>query len=191
LLVFFYFFNPFSDNSLLVLFLPAALLLGALASPTDPAARLAVKKEYKAEGIVMLTTMGVAAFDDVLGIVNYCLATAIAMALINKQPVAFITVLEPFLSIIGSVLLGVGFGFLLNLVTNFIKKEEDSVLLVILSGILLLTFGTATLLDIDQLLATMTVGVVVVNFNPRQELIFKVLERYTDEIIPCSLPLVD
>ena len=101
LLVFFYFFNPFSDNSLLVLFLPAALLLGALASPTDPATTLAVKTEYKAEGIVMLTTMGVAAFDDVLGIVNYSLATAIAMALINQQPEAFVTVLEPFLSISG------------------------------------------------------------------------------------------
>jgi Kef-type K+ transport system membrane component KefB len=183
LLVFFYFVNPFSGNSFYGLFLPVALLLGALASPTDPSATLAVKNEYKAKGPVMSTIMGVAAFDDVLGIVNYSLATAVAVALISQEPMAFSTIAAPFISIFGAIALGVGFGLLLNFITGLVKKEEDSVLLVILSGILLLAFGTADFLKVDELLATMTVGVVVVNFNKRQETIFKVLERYTDEII--------
>lgn len=183
LLVFFYFFNPFPDASFYAVFLPAALLLGALASPTDPSATLAVRSEFKADGPVMATIMAVAAFDDVLGIINYSLATAVAMALISQESMAFETVLDPFISIGGAVALGIAYGLLLNFVTGKVKKEEDSVLLVILSGILLLTFGTADLLHVDELLATMTVGVMVVNYNPRTEIIFRVLERYTDEII--------
>ncbi len=183
LLVFFYLFNPFSDFSFYTLFLPVALLLGALASPTDPSATLAVRTEYKAKGPVMSTIMGVAAFDDVLGIINYSLATAVAMALINQEPIALSTIATPFISIFGAIALGIGFGLLLNFITGLVKKEEDSVLLVILSGILLLTFGVAEYLKVDKLLATMTVGVVVINFNARPNTIFKVLERYTDEII--------
>jgi len=183
LLVFFYFMNPFSGSSFIGLFLPVALLLGSLASPTDPSATLAVKTEFKAKGPVMSTIIGVAAFDDVLGIVNYSLATAVAVALISQEPVVFSTVMQPFLSIAGGVVLGIGFGMLLNFITGLVKREEDGVLLVILAGILFMTFGVAGYLNIDELLATMTVGVVVVNFNPRQEIIFRVLERYTDEII--------
>jgi Kef-type K+ transport system membrane component KefB len=183
LLLFFYFFNPFSTFSMYGLFLPAALLLGALASPTDPSATMAVQIEYKAKGPVMSTIMGVAAFDDVFGIINYSLATAVAVALISREPVTFSAVATPFISIVGAIALGIAFGLLLNFITKLVKKEEDSVLLVILSGILLLTFGMADFLKVDELLATMTVGVVVVNFNSRQETIFKVLERYTDEII--------
>ncbi len=183
LLVFFYFMNPFPEVSLYGLFLPAAILLGSLASPTDPTATLAVKTEYKAKGLVMSTIMGVAAFDDVLGIINYSLATAIAVGFIKHEPLALSTVIEPLISILVSIGIGVCFGLLLNFVTGLVKNEEDSVLLVILSGILLLAFGTASMLKVDQLLATMAVGVVVVNFNSRQEAIFRVLERYTDEII--------
>ncbi len=183
LMTFFYFMNPFPDTSLFGLFLPAAILLGSLASPTDPTATLAVKTEYKAKGLVMSTIMGVAAFDDVLGIINYSLATAIAVAFIKNEPLAFSTLIDPLITILFSIGIGVCFGLLLNFVTGLVKKEEDSVLLVILSGILLLAFGTASMIKADSLLATMAVGVVVVNFNSRQEVIFRVLERYTDEII--------
>ena len=183
LLALFFFIDPFSSISVVGMFIPAALLLGSLASPTDPSATLAVKTEYKAQGIVMSTIMGVAAFDDVLGIINYSLATAVALTLINQEPVATLTILHPFMVIFGAIALGIGFGLILNFITNLVKREEDSVLLVILAGILLLAFGTANLIGVDQLLTTMTIGVIVVNFNPRQEAIFIVLERYTDEII--------
>ena len=178
----FYTGSSLSGESSFLLF-PAALLLASLASPTDPSATLAVKNEYNAKGEVMDTVMGVAAFDDVLGIINYSLATAVALALITHAPVSFMTVAEPLYAIAGAVLLGVLFGLAFNIITRWVKKEGDSVWLVIIMGILLTAFGVSTLLKVDELLATMSVGVVVVNFNPRQKEIFQVLERYTDEII--------
>ena len=183
LLIFLYFFHLFPGHDLYTFYLPMVFLLGSLASPTDPSATLAVKTEYQAKGVVMSSIMGIAAFDDVLGIMNYSIATGLAIAFIKQEPLALSTIGEPVISILGSIAVGIAFGFILNMVTNFVKKEADSVLLVIISGILLLSFGVSNWLKWDSLLATMTVGVIVVNFNSRQKAIFEVLERYTDEII--------
>lgn len=48
---------------------PAALLFGALGSPTDPSATLAVAHQFKCDGPVTRTVMGVAAMDDAIGTV--------------------------------------------------------------------------------------------------------------------------
>ena len=71
-------FLPSSGKIDWTLMLALSLLIAALASPTDPSATLAVVHQYKSRGDVSSTIMGVAAFDDAFGIVNYSLATAIA-----------------------------------------------------------------------------------------------------------------
>jgi Kef-type K+ transport system membrane component KefB len=157
--------------------------LGSLASPTDPTATLAVKTEFNAKGRVMDTIMGIAAFDDVFGIINYSIAVAIASALLNHQSFSVGVLSLPLYSILGAIVLGSIFGILLNCLTRLFKKEKEGALLVIISGVLLVSFGTASLIKVDELLTTMSVGIIVVNFNPKQKEIFKVIERYTDEII--------
>jgi Kef-type K+ transport system membrane component KefB len=165
-------------------FIPMSILLGSLGAPTDPSATLAVKEEYNAEGRVTQTVMSVAAFDDVLGIMNYSIAIAIAQVFISHQALNTCnSFLQPLLVILGAIVLGAVLGFLLNFVTNFIKRETEGVYVVIIIALLCVGFGLATILKVDQLLAVMTMGAIVVNFNKKQELIFKVLERYTDELI--------
>ena len=51
--------------------LSLALLLGVLASPTAPAATLAVMHQYKAKGKVTDTILGVVALDDAVGILLF------------------------------------------------------------------------------------------------------------------------
>jgi Kef-type K+ transport system membrane component KefB len=46
-----------------------------------------------------------------------------------------------------------------------------------------LCFGTATALGVDELLSTMVLGIYVTNFNPKRNIIFKILERYTEGLI--------
>jgi Kef-type K+ transport system membrane component KefB len=48
---------------------------------------------------------------------------------------------------------------------------------------LFLGFGLAKYLKFDELLATMSMGVIVVNFNKHSRKIFSMLERYTEEFI--------
>jgi Kef-type K+ transport system membrane component KefB len=90
------------EFSLVSFFIPLALLLGSLASPTDPSATLAVEHEYQAKGEVTSTIMGVAALDDILGIINYSLAVSVAGICILHQSMGVYSVIQPFIVMLWS-----------------------------------------------------------------------------------------
>ncbi len=166
-------------------FLPMALLTGALAAPTDPSATLAVIHQFKVKGEVSSTIMGVAAFDDGAGILAYSLALAAADVLVSGSSFDPLTSLgEPLLAIFGAVALGVAFGALLDLmVRTVLRKDTEGALIVVVLGLLGLCFGAARAADLDELLATMSMGVVVANFCVKGEQVFSLLERYTEELV--------
>lgn len=164
--------------------LPLGILLGCLASPTDPSATLAVAHEYKAKGPVTSTIMGVAAFDDVFGIINYSLAVAVVKILLTHEAFSFqASVLVPLLQIVGGIFMGILFGFVFNFISRFMRRESEGAFIVVIFAMLALCFGAAEWLKVDELLATMAMGVVVVNFNKNHELVFHILERYTEELV--------
>jgi len=178
------FFVHIEGATWLAVFIPVGLLMGSLASPTDPSATLAVVHEYKAKGPVTSTIMGVAALDDTLGIINYSIAVALASVLAVHQNLdLFTSVVSPAYQIFGAIGLGVAVGFIFNLLTVLLSRENEGVLIVAILAMLTLCFGTSTLIGVDELLATMTAGAVVVNFNPKKEKVFRMLERYTEELI--------
>lgn len=163
--------------------IPLSLLLAALASPTDPSATLAVEHEYHAKGEVTSTIMGVAAFDDIFGIVNFSIAVSIAGICITHQPMGIYSIASPLIIISGSIILGCLFGVLLNIFTRIFDKRTEGGLITLIIGLLALCFGLSEVLGLDKLLPTMTMGIIVVNFNLKREEIFKILERYTEELI--------
>jgi Kef-type K+ transport system membrane component KefB len=168
----------------LTTYIPVALLMGCLASPTDPSATLAVVHEYEADGEVTSTILGVTALDDVTGIINFSLAVAVAQILIVHEKVSLSSaVLGPAGEIFGAVLLGIAFGFAFNLLTRVLRRETEGAIIVAVLAMLSLCFGVAAFIGVDELLATMTMGLIVVNFNALSEKIFKVLERYTEELV--------
>ncbi|MDD2558960.1 MAG: cation:proton antiporter [Desulfuromonas sp.] len=164
-------------------FIPLALLLGSLAAPTDPSATLAVEHQYKAKGEVTSTIMGVAAFDDILGIINFSLAVSIAGICIQHQSLGFYSIAQPFIKIFGSIIVGCLFGFFMNFIAKMVKQETEGVLITLIIGLLALCYGFAGMFGADELLSTMTMGIVVVNYNMKKDEIFKLLERYTEELI--------
>jgi Kef-type K+ transport system membrane component KefB len=178
---------PFIHPELSVTFpvlLAISLLLGSFASPTDPSATLAIVHEYKAKGPVTNTIMGVAALDDIMGIINYTIAVMVAQTLIMGTETAVgITIWHLVLKIGGAVLTGVVIGFLFNLATNWYKKDAEGGFIVIVFGFLITCYGLSEYLKFDALLSTMTMGIFVVNTNRKQEKIFNMLARYTDELI--------
>lgn len=164
-------------------YIPLALLLGSLASPTDPSATLAVVHEYHAKGEVTSTIMGVAAFDDILGIINYSLAISAASIFMLHSKLVFGSFIHPVSNIIISIAIGTAFGMILNILSKVIKKETEGVLITLIISLLSLCYGVAGVLGSDELLSTMAMGVTVVNFNVKKEKIFIILERYTEELI--------
>lgn len=169
--------------SMISFFIPLSLLLASLASPTDPSATLAIEHEYKAKGEVSSTIMSVAAFDDIVGIINFSLAVSIAGLCIVKQPFEIYSVAQPFYKITASIIAGSLFGFLLNILTKITKKSSEGVLITLIISLLALCYGLVGTIGADELLSTMTMGIIVVNYNIKRDKIFEILEEYTEELI--------
>jgi len=163
-------------------YLPLAILAGSLGAPTDPTPTLAVKEEYKAEGPVMTTILGIGAFDDAMGIAIFSLATAVCGTIVGGEGITFTsTVLNPVLEIIFSILIGSFFaGFLLIAAR---KVEDRGVVIVLILGSLFACFGIAQILKMDELLATMTLGCFVVNFAKDTDKFFISIRDYLEEMI--------
>ena len=171
------------DGTYLTTILPLALLLGALASPTDPSATLAVIHQYKAKGIVSFSIMASAAVDDALGILNFSFATMIAAVLVAHTAGGFGAFIEPFIAIFGAIGLGMACGLLFHFVPRILHAEADGLLLVLLVGLLALAYGLSTVFKLDELLSTMAMGVMVVNFGSRRDRVFHLLEEYVEPIV--------
>ncbi|MBN1858375.1 cation:proton antiporter [Candidatus Bipolaricaulota bacterium] len=171
------------EGTYLTTILPLALLLGALASPTDPSATLAVIHQYKAKGIVSFSIMASAAVDDALGILNFSFATMIATILVAHTAGGFETLIEPFIAIFGAIGLGVACGLLFHFIPRLLHAEADGLLLVLLIGLLALAYGLSTTFKLDELLSTMAMGVMVVNFGNRRDRVFHLLEEYVEPIV--------
>lgn len=164
---------------------PLAILLGALASPTDPSATLAVVRQYRAKGMVTFSIMASAALDDALGILNYSLGVVVALILITHRVEGLGTILEPLIAVGGALGLGAVSGLAFRFAPPWLRGESDGLQIALLLGLLGICYGVSAALGLDQLLATMAMGIVVVNTTRRQERhhIFHLLEESVEPIV--------
>lgn len=164
---------------------PLAVLLGSLASPTDPSATLAVVRQYRAKGMVTFSIMASAALDDALGILNYSLGIVVAVVLITHHVEGVSTILGPLIAIGGALGLGFVSGLAFRYAPKWLRGESDGLQIALLLGALGLCYGVSAMLDLDQLLATMAMGMTVVNTARRQERhhVFHLLEESVEPIV--------
>jgi len=172
-------------TSFLTMVAPLAILLGALASPTDPSATLAVVRQYRAKGMVTFSIMAAAALDDALGILNYSLGIVVALVLITHHVEGISTIFEPLIAVGGALALGAASGLVFRFAPSWFVGESDGLQIALLLGLLGICYGVSTLLGLDQLLATMAMGVTVVNVARRRERprIFHLLEESVEPIV--------
>jgi Kef-type K+ transport system membrane component KefB len=143
-----------------------ALIFGALASATAPAATVDVLAEYDAKGPLTTTLLAVVGMDDALALVLFSIAAAFAESLLaSAGPPSLLQVLElPLLEIGGSLILGVGMGLLLDRIMCRMKVQHDAMAVSI--GFVLLCVGLSEALGFSLILTTMILGMVVVNRCP-------------------------
>ncbi len=175
------FFIPIADGAAAVL--AFAILLGALASPTDPSATLAVIHEYKVKGNVRDTILGVAALDDGLGILFFSIAAAAAAFISGNSNNLESSVLNTLYHIGGGIVVGIGVTAAINLLLHFMKIKSEGQWIVFIFSLIAICHGTSVFFGFDELLACMVMGATVANTNPDQDTIFQILERYTEELI--------
>ena len=86
--------------------LSGAIVLGAIASATAPAATLMVVKQYKAHGPLTKLLLMVVAIDDAVGLVVFALSFGIATALESGAASLTSIIIEPALEIAATIILG-------------------------------------------------------------------------------------
>ena len=90
----------------------AALVLGAVASATAPAATLMVVRQYKAKGPLTDILLPVVAIDDAVGLVLFAISFGVAKALKSGYVNVVSLIVEPLLEIILSLILGAVMGYI-------------------------------------------------------------------------------
>ena len=94
--------------------LSSAIVLGAIASATAPAATLMVVKQYKAKGPLTKLLLMVVAIDDAVGLILFALSFGIATALESGSISIVSVMIEPIMEIVLSIILGCLMGWALN-----------------------------------------------------------------------------
>ena len=156
--------------------LPMALLLGAIASATAPAATVAVINEYKARGRMTDTLLATVALDDAGCVVLFSIIAAVCAVLTGEpsRGVLVASVLKPLWELGGSVLIGLVVGYILHrLVVN--RRDRNEIIVIVLGFVL---FCSAITMDLhlSPLMTNMVVGLTLVNLSARNERVFRILE---------------
>lgn len=142
-----------------------ALLLGAVASATAPAATVAVIKQYKSRGELTSTIMAVVGIDDALALIIYVAASGIVKAGLTGSEAHFAMIIAKTLLSIGeSLLLGFVAAWLFRKLLGRVRDSEWIMLLIAASIMALL--GISELLGNSELLAIMAFGSILVNTAP-------------------------
>ena len=159
-----------------------ALVLGAIASATAPAATTSVLWEYKTRGPLTSTVLAIVALDDCLALLLYGLASSIAAAFLGKTNGSIWTTIPiAVFEIVGAVILGVLAGFLLSFILKRIK-EPDKALAFAVSSVLLV-IGLSIALKVGSILAAMVLGATIANLAPRRrQSTFELMEKFTPPI---------
>lgn len=158
-----------------------ALLLGAIASATAPAATIMVVRQYKAKGPVTDTLLSVVALDDAVALMAF--GFAVAMVNILQHPgesSVVMSILMPVFEILGSILLGFVLGFLFTIPLRYFKKDSNR--LIIIAAFVFLGSSLATMLGLSPLLLCMCMSAMLVNISNAGESILRLSDSVTPPI---------
>lgn len=157
---------------------PLALVLGAIASATAPAATLMVVRQYKASGPVTSTLLPVVAIDDAVCLMLFSILSSVAKTIGAGTEFDFkSTILKPILEIVGSLVIGFAVGIVLSIVTKFFKSRANRVSLAVTA--VLLGVGLAELLGLSSLLLCMAIGAAMANFSKVSDAVMECTDRWT------------
>ena len=165
--------------------LEAAIVLGAIASATAPAATLMVVKQYKAKGPVTDILLPVVALDDAVGLVLFAISFGIAKALVVGSVSIISIILNPLIEIVGSLALGALMGFLFNFCEQFFHSRSKR--LAVSVAFVFLTIALADLkfefgevhIGFSNLLVCMMLGTIFCNVCDFSEELMDRVDRWT------------
>ena len=170
--------------------LAVSVVLAAICAATDPASTVSVLWEYKARGPLTTMLTAVVALDDALALVLYAVGISVAGVITGHEGQGFFYALGISLyHIAGAVVMGVMAG----LVLIWILKRVDDLgrVLAFSVGAVLVIIGASVALHLDVIIATMVLGVTLINVAPRRmSSSFEVMHRFSVPVYALFFVLV-
>ena len=165
--------------------LSSAIILGAVATATAPAATLMVVRQYKAKGAVTDVLLPVVALDDAVGLVVFAISFGIAKSLTVGNTSVISIILEPVLEVVLSLLLGSVMGLLFTLCEQFFHSRSKRIAMSV--SFVLMTVALSMLefkvlgvhLAFSPLLVCMMLGAVFCNICDFSEELMDRIDRWT------------
>jgi len=141
-----------------------ALLLGAIATATAPAATVMVLQEYRAEGLITSMILAVVAIDDALALIIFSLIEPIALIQFSGGGALHLgqVLLVPAFEIFGSIIVGLILGYFSQKLVVSIDDKTKKVLTLLATII----GGTAfsIMFHLSPLITNMAIGFAYRNF---------------------------
>jgi Kef-type K+ transport system membrane component KefB len=151
---------------------PLALLFGAIATATDPAATRDVIRESGIQNLFTDRLLGIVSLDDVWGLLIFSLSVSLAGYLLSTEAgAALIGLWELF----GALLLGLAMGLPVAWLTA--RSSDGEPLLIEALGAVLLCAGLAEAMSVSYLLSCMVMGAVVTNAARHHNRPFHAIEQ--------------
>jgi len=158
-----------------------ALLLGAIAAATAPAATVVIVRDLRARGEFVDYLFGVVAFDDAASVLLFSIGFAVVTPLLMGGAADGAGILVAFghgLAEIGlSALAGIVAALLIHAAAG--RGRPDNEVLIMTLGVLFAATALVLLLHLSALIANMCAGVMLVNLAPRNRRVFAALEPIT------------
>ena len=163
----------------------AAIVLGAVASATAPAATLMVVKQYKAKGPLTDMLLPVVALDDAVGLILFAVSFGVAKALKAGALNAVGIIVEPLLEIVCSIGLGAIMGYLFSLCERFFHSRSKR--LAVSVAFVLMTIALSMMkfeiggvhIGFSNLLVCMMLGTIFCNVCDFSEELMDRVDRWT------------
>jgi Kef-type K+ transport system membrane component KefB len=165
--------------------LSVAIILGAIATATAPAATLMVVKQYKAKGPLTNILLPVVALDDAVGLVVFAISFGVAKALETGDVDVISMVVNPVVEVIGSLLLGGALGFLFTWVEDHFQSNSKRLCLSITFVLMAVSLSMVKFeigrvhVGFSSLLVCMMLGTIFCNICDSAEELMEKTDKWT------------
>lgn len=168
--------------------LPQLITLGAIATATAPAATLMVVRQYKAKGPLTNLLLPIVALDDAVGLVVFAISFGIAKTLVTGTVDLVSVLVNPFVEILCSLLLGAVMGWLLTQLEKMFNSNTNRLNMTIAFVFLTVSLSMidfhvgAVHISFSSLLVCMMLGTVFCNICPLSHDLMEQADKWTSPL---------
>lgn len=143
-----------------------ALIFGALASATAPAATVDVLQEYRAKGVLTTTLLAVVGIDDGIALLIYGLAVPFSKMLFLPESALSVwaSLQMPVIELGGSILAGAALGAIFSWGIKYLRFAGER--LSVTLAVVFIACGIAAHFHLSLILTNMVIGLTVGNLSP-------------------------